>query len=90
MCGDEERRKVTDSTGKEFFVIGNAENQHPVESFTVNFSDGTQKTVTVVDTALIIIGGYRVKGESSIDGSFPTKHTFAFHWIEDADEPTYG
>lgn len=78
---------MTDSTGKMFFVQGTAENQHPVESLTITFSDGTVKTVNVVDTALIIAGGYTVNGQSSIDGSFPTTHTFAFSWVEDADPP---
>lgn len=90
MSGDEERKKVTDSTRQKFFVTGTADNQHPVESLTVKFSDGTEKTVEVVDTAIIVNGGYAVSSVGSPDGSFPTTHTFAFHWIEDADEPVYG
>lgn len=90
MYGGVERKKVTDSTGKKFFVQGTADNQHPVESLTITFSDGTVKTVNVVDTALIIAGGYSVSSVGSPDGSYPTSHTFAFQWVEDADEPTYG
>lgn len=78
---------MTDSTGKNFFVGGTSENQHPVRSLTIAFSDGTEKTVKVIDTAIIINGGYTVNGQSSVDGSFPTTHTFAFQWIEDADPP---
>lgn len=79
---------MTDSTDKPFSInVVDGPIEHPINSLTVNFSDGTSKTIIVNDTFMVATAVYLANSEFSVDGSFPTRHTFVARWVEDRDDP---